>query len=89
MKFKVSEEGKNKLVFQLEGETHTFCNLLKKELQSLDGVEVAVYKIDHPLVGVPQFLLQTKGIAPREALKKALAQMKKKADKFLAEIKNL
>ena len=33
MEFNVIEESKTKLVFELKGETHTFCNVLKKELQ--------------------------------------------------------
>tara|TARA_Y100000034_G_C6810711_1_gene364301 strand:+ start:301 stop:570 length:270 start_codon:yes stop_codon:yes gene_type:complete len=89
MEFKVVEESKNKLVFELKGETHTFCNILKDELRNLKGVEIATYRIDHPLVGVPQFLLETKGIEPRKALKDALKSVKKKAEEFGKEIKKL
>ena len=69
MEFKILEESKNKLVFQLIGETHTFCNLLKDALQNVKGVEIATYRIDHPLVGVPQFLVETKSIEPKKAYK--------------------
>ncbi len=89
MEFKVVEETKTKLVFELIGETHTFCNILKDELRNLKGVEIATYRIDHPLVGVPQFLLETKGIEPRKALKNALKAVKKKADEFGKEAKKL
>jgi len=89
MEFKVVEESKTKLVFELRGETHTFCNILKDELRKLKGVEIATYRIDHPLVGVPQFLLETKGIEPRKALKDALKAVKKKAEEFGKEIKKL
>jgi DNA-directed RNA polymerase subunit L len=89
MEFKVLEEGKNRLVFQLIGENHTFCNLLKEELRQLKGVELVTYRIDHPLIGIPQFILETKGIEPRKALKDALKSIKKQAEDFKKEVKGL
>jgi len=89
MKFKVLEESKTKLVFQLPGETHTFCNVLKQELLQVKGVSLATYKIDHPLVGIPQFLIETKGIEPRKALQEALKALKKKAEEFKKEVGKL
>lgn len=86
MEFKVLEESKNRLVFQLIGESHTLCNALKEELKKVSGVELATYKIDHPLIGVPEFLLETKGIEPRKALKEALKSLKKKAEEFHKEV---
>ncbi|MDO8511094.1 MAG: DNA-directed RNA polymerase subunit L [Nanoarchaeota archaeon] len=85
MEFAVIEETKTKLVFDLRGETHTFCNLLKDELLNTKGVEIATYRIDHPLTGVPRFLLETKGVEPKKALKDALASIKKKAESFKKE----
>ena len=82
MEFKVLEETKSKLVFELEGETHSFCNALKNELLSVKGVYLATYSIDHPLVGVPKFLIETKGVEPRKAIKDALKGLKKKLPKL-------
>ena len=89
MEFKVLEESKNKLVFELKGETHTFCNLLKTELRGLKGVTLVTYRIDHPLIGIPQFLLETRGIEPKKVLKEALSSLKKKAKKFEEEVGKL
>ncbi len=89
MEFIVKEESKNKLVFELKGETHTFCNALKHELQQLKGVSIATYKIDHPLVGVPMFQIETSGVEPRKALKDALKALKKKATSFKKEVSSL
>lgn len=83
------EESKAKLVFELTGETHTFCNLLKEELHRVKGVEIATYQIDHPLIGVPRFLIETKGIKPKEAIKEALKAIHKKAEEFQKEAKSL
>ena len=89
MEFTVLEESKEKLGFTLRGETHTFCNALKQELQAVKGVQVATYKIDHPLVGVPEFLIETKGMESRKALKEALKSLKKKAEEFKKEVGKL
>jgi DNA-directed RNA polymerase subunit L len=89
MEFTVIEETKTKLVFELKGETHTFCNALKEELRGLKGVELAAYKIDHPLVGIPKFQIETKGVEPRKALKNALKNLKKSAKDFQKEVKTL
>ncbi|MDP3990664.1 MAG: DNA-directed RNA polymerase subunit L [archaeon] len=89
MEFTILEEDKTKIQFQLNGETHTFCNALKQELLRVKGVVIATYKIDHPLIGVPEFLVQTKGIEPRKALKEALKNLAKKAEDFKKEVKGL
>ena len=89
MEFKALEESKTKLSFQLKGETHTFCNALKHELQEIKGVTLATYKISHPLIGIPEFILETKGIEPRKALKEALANLKKKSKEFQKEVASL
>ncbi|MBI2146346.1 DNA-directed RNA polymerase subunit L [Candidatus Woesearchaeota archaeon] len=89
MEFTVMEESKTKIVFTLQGETHTFCNALKYELQQVKGVIIATYKIDHPLVGIPQFLVETKGIEPRKAMKEALKSLRKQAQDFEKEIGKL
>ena len=89
MEFKVIEESKTQLIFELIGETHTFCNVLKKELQNVKGVQIATYKIDHPLVGIPTFVLETSGIEPRDALKKGIEGLKKLAKEFQKEVKKL
>ncbi len=86
MEFTVIEETKTKLVFDLKGETHTFCNLLKDELLNAKGVVTASYRVDHPLTGVPRFLVETKCVEPRKALKEALASIKKKAESFKKEV---
>ena len=89
MEFNVLEETKTKMVFELKGESHTLCNALKQELQQVKGVQIITYRIDHPLVGVPRFNLETKGIEPRKALKEALTALKKKAKDFSKEVGKL
>jgi DNA-directed RNA polymerase subunit L len=89
MELTVLSESKKRMVFQLRGEGHAFCNLLKEALTKVNGVTVASYRIDHPLVGIPEFVIETTGIEPREALKKALASLKKDIKTFQKEVKKL
>ncbi|HLC82123.1 MAG TPA: DNA-directed RNA polymerase subunit L [Candidatus Nanoarchaeia archaeon] len=89
MEFNVLEENDRKLVFELKGETHTFCNFLKKELQNNKDVALVSYRIDHPLVGVPRFIIETKTMEPRKSLKSALALLKKKAEDLKKEVGKL
>ena len=89
MEFTVIEEDKHKLVFRLKGETHTFCNALKEELHSVKGVKIATYKIDHPLLGVPTFMIEMESGEPRKAIKEALKGLRKKAEEFKKEVKGL
>lgn len=88
MEITIIEEKKNRLVFELAGEDHTFCGLLKQELQTDSAVNVATYTISHPLVGVPRFVLETDGSEPRKVLKDATKRLLKnleKAEELFAE----
>ena len=77
MNIKVIEKSKNKLLFEIEGETHTFCNILKEELWNDDSVVVSAYKKQHPLVGTPTMIVETKGKSAVDALKDAVNRIKK------------
>tara|TARA_Y100000310_G_C20660104_1_gene804276 strand:+ start:233 stop:502 length:270 start_codon:yes stop_codon:yes gene_type:complete len=89
MEFKVLEESKKRMTFQLRGEGHAFCNALIHELQEVKGVSIASYKIDHPLVGIPEFLVETTSIEPRDALKQAVSALKKEAKSFAKDAAKL
>lgn len=82
MELKIIEEKKNKLIFELKGETHTFCNALKQELWNDKHVRAASYNIAHPLIGVPKFIVETDGISPKKALTEASKRLNNVADKF-------
>ncbi|MBW2996436.1 DNA-directed RNA polymerase subunit L [Candidatus Woesearchaeota archaeon] len=83
MKLKILEDKKNKMVFELKGESHTFCNALKAELWNDKHVKVAGYNIAHPLIGVPKFVVETDGReSPKKALTDAAKRLKNVSDKF-------
>ena len=84
MEIKILEESKNRLLFQLVGADHTFCNALKRGLIEVKGVEIATYAIEHPQVGIPKMLIETKGaVTPKKALVKALDVLKDANKEFL------
>lgn len=85
MEFMVVESKKTKLVFDLKGATHTICNALKDELWHDKDVVVSAYNIDHPLTGMPRFIVETDKDDPKKAVSGAITRLKKKNKDFLAK----
>jgi len=93
MKIKVLEKTSNELKIQVEGEGHTFCNVLQKVLLEGDTIEMAGYHIQHPLIGNPIIYVHTKGkqkpeAAVREAAKKIRSQCKEFRRSFEKALKD-
>lgn len=85
MKLNILEEKKNKLVFEIHGQSHGFANALKEELRKDKTVKNAGYYVKHPLEGVPTFHVETSGGDAKTALKKAAKGLVSKADKIKKE----
>jgi DNA-directed RNA polymerase subunit L len=84
MEIKVLEKTKKRLVFELKAGTHTICNILKDELWNDKDIVAAAYNIDHPLIGVPKFIVETNGkTEPDTALANACDRLKKQNKEFL------
>lgn len=74
MKIEVIKREGNTLEFYLEGEDHTFANLLVETLHEDEHVKFAAYSIDHPILMArkPRFKVTTDGEeSPEEALERA------------------
>ena len=82
MKLTVLEEKKNRLVFELDGVGHGFCNLLKTELWNDEHIKIATYSTRHPLIGKPKFIVETDGSEPKKALISASSRVQKICEKF-------
>ncbi len=82
MELNVLEKKKYRLIFELPGADHTLCNALKTELWNDGDVKVATYTINHPLVAVPKFILETKGKDAAEALVEAIGRLQKQFKSF-------
>ena len=86
MEMNVLEESPKKIVFELKGETHSFCNALKDALLGNSHVKLATYIVKHPLVGQPQFTVETDGTAKP---KKVLGDAAEKLGKEAAELRKV
>lgn len=83
MELKVIKETKTEFIFEIEGVGHTFCNLLKNRLYDVKGVETTSYSIDHPLIGIPRFIVITDSkIDARKAILEAIKEIKNNNSKM-------
>lgn len=86
MKIEVIKREENYLEFYLEGEDHTFANLLVETLHRNEHVTFAAYVIEHPITMAkkPRFKVRTDGkVTPEEALEKAAQEIFDTAKTFL------
>lgn len=88
MEIKVLEDKKGRLVFNMEGDT-TIANVLKKELWNDDHVKAAGFNIEHPLVNVPTFVLETDGADTRKTLSAAIKRISRQFEKIKDSAKSL
>ncbi len=84
MKIRVVEKSANELKIELEGENHTFCNVLQKAILEDDSVDLAGYNIPHPLVSNPIVYVRTKGRRkPETALRDAAEEVRSQDKVFI------
>lgn len=96
MKISLLRSESNELRIEIEGEGHTFCNMLQKALLEDETVEMAGYDIPHPLMTKSIVYVRTKGgrrpeTALRDAAKKLQErsrELKKVLEKAFEEITN-
>ena len=81
MEIKTITDEKNMLVFEIKGASHGFCNILKEKLLEDDHVKIATYKVEHPLVNIPRFMVETDGADPRKTILSAVSKLKTIAEK--------
>jgi len=84
MEIKIIEDKKHNLVLDVKGVSHGFCNALVKELWEDAETKAAGYHVDHPLVGTPRLIFESKGDA-KKALLDAIKRLQKKTDAFSKE----
>jgi len=86
MKLKLLEKKAGEMKIEIEGEAHTFCNLLQRMLLEDSDVEFAGYDISHPLVSKSVLYLRMKGKKkPEDALKEAAKKISDEAMELKAK----
>lgn len=89
MEVQILEEKKDKIVFEIQGQSHTLSNALRKELWNDEHVKVAAYAVEHPLLDIPRFVLETDGADPRKTLQAAAKRVQKQLEKIKTEAKEI
>uniref|UniRef100_A0A7J3ZJL9 DNA-directed RNA polymerase subunit Rpo11 n=1 Tax=Fervidicoccus fontis TaxID=683846 RepID=A0A7J3ZJL9_9CREN len=79
----IEKREENLVRIRVRGETHTLGNLIAKELQRREDVELAYYNIEHPLERSFVLLIRTKkGRDPLEVLQDSLRSLREKLDRL-------
>jgi DNA-directed RNA polymerase subunit L len=87
LNLKVVTRSKNELKLEIQGEGHTFCNLLQWILLQDKGVEMAGYDVPHPLFASAILYIRTKReSSPEKALTRALAKVGEMSNEFLEKL---
>jgi len=89
MELKVIEKNKKRLVFDLIGADHTFSGALKKELWNDKSIKISAYNVEHPLIGIPRFIVETDDKDPEKVLLDAIKRLGKKNESFLEDFKKV
>lgn len=87
MDIKILEKKKARLRFALKGESHMMANLLRTQLWKQKNVKTAVYSIKHPLLAVPEMLVETSAGEAKDAVVKSAESIKKLNKEFLTQFK--
>jgi len=79
MQLKIIERSDREIKVEVEGEGHTFCNLLESVLLEDEKVEFAGYNMPHPLISNTVVTVRTaKGRKPEDAIKDACQKILKR-----------
>lgn len=89
MELSIEEDKDTRLVFEVSGVSHTFCNALKDEIANVDDVVVSTYDKKHPQVGSPRFFVETEEDDPRDAIDEAVTNLKEKNEEFLENYQSI
>tara|TARA_Y100000310_G_scaffold345859_1_gene471609 strand:- start:5194 stop:5469 length:276 start_codon:yes stop_codon:yes gene_type:complete len=87
MKMNVIKSEKDYAEFSLEGEKHSFPNLLKQKLLDNSAVEFVSYLVEHPNDENAKFVIKTKGKTPKKVLEDASKEIEKDLDEFQKSVK--
>ena len=92
MNIKVLKKTPNEMRIEIEGEGHTFCNVLQRALLADKTVEMAGYDIPHPLVANPVVYVRMKEgrkpeKKPETVLREAATEIKNQTKQFRTSLR--
>ncbi|MCD4759422.1 DNA-directed RNA polymerase subunit L [archaeon] len=90
MEINILHSEKGSLRVELVGEDHTFANALRKQLWNQQGVKLAGYNIEHPLISHPVLVLDVdEKKDPKKVLLKAAEELKNNNLDLIAKLKKI
>ena len=83
MEVKFITKEKNIVEVEVTGVDTSLLNALVEKLTNTKGVEMAAYKVEHPMVGKPTLMVKTKGASNAlTVLTKALDELESDTEEF-------
>lgn len=89
MEIEVLENTKNRLRFQIVGETYTLANLIAKKLWDEEDVVVSGCNLEHPQISNIELLIETQKKDPKKVLLDVLNKIKKESNEFKVAFKKI
>ena len=89
MEVQILNETKDFIEFEIKGEGHTLCNVLRQELSTLDGVNFASYNLKHPIIGNPIMAVNINKGSPKKVVLEGVNQLKSKTKELRSLLKKL
>jgi len=89
MEYAVLKEDKDEIQVEFSEANHGFLNMIKEAIWKESGVELASFRMEHPEVSKPVFVLKTKGKEAKKVWNSALDSISSDLDKFEKELKKL
>lgn len=89
MKIEVLKSEKDYAEFVIEGERHTFPNMLKQKLLEMKQVEFVSYILEHPTDTGAKFVIKTNGKSPKKVLEEAAKALENDLDDFDKKVKSV
>ncbi len=83
MELKFITKEKNIIEVEISGVDTSLLSALVEKLTNEKNVEMAAYKVEHPLVGSPKMMVKTRGAADAASLvAKALDELESETEEF-------
>jgi len=89
MKLEIIKSEKNYAEFVIEGEKHSFPNMLKQKLLEMKDVEFVSYILEHPMDTGAKFVIKTNGKSPKKILEDAAKALDQDLDDFDKKVKSV
>ena len=87
MNVEILKEEKDELKLRFDKKDFGLLNMIKDKLNEQKEVLIASFKVEHPDVGQPEFLLKTKGKDAKKVWNAAVDDISEEIEKLAKELK--